>query len=64
MGIREDPWPSFYAQTIEPIFSPIITRRMFPRSFKLKITIGRSLSLHKLMAVESITFSPRFSTSM
>jgi hypothetical protein len=53
-----------YALTIDPIFSPVMTRRIFPCSFRLKIMIGRLLSLQRLMAVESITFNPCFKTSI
>ena len=53
-----------YALTSEPIFSPVTTFLMFPRSFRLKTMIGRLLSLQSEIAVESITFSPCFRTSM
>ena len=47
-----------YAVTSDPTFSPSTTRRMFPGWFMLKMIIGRLLSLHRLTAVRSITFSP------
>jgi len=53
-----------YALTSDPIFSPLTTFRMFPRSLRLKTMMGRLLSLHSEMAVKSITRSPSFSTSM
>src|SRR5438270_3859208 len=53
-----------YALTVDPIFSPSSTRRILPCWFRLKTMMGRLLSLHRLMAVESITFRPNFSTSM
>lgn len=52
------------ALTSEPIFSPVTTLAMLPRSFRLKMIMGRLLSLQSEMAVESITFSPCFNTSM
>src|SRR5215471_5469105 len=53
-----------YAETSDPIFSPVKTLRMFPRWFRLKMMMGRLLSLQSEMAVESITFRPRFNTSI
>ncbi len=52
------------AVTSDPTFSPSITRRMLPGWFMLKMIIGRLLSLHRLTAVRSITFSPCFRISM
>ena len=40
------------------------TRRMFPGSVMSKTMIGRLLSMHSEMAVESMTFRFRLSTSM
>src|SRR5208282_1763536 len=62
--IRGDPWQKPYALTLDPIFSPLTTRRMFPCWFRLNTMMGRLLSLHKLIAVESITLSPSLRTSM
>lgn len=61
--VDRDEQPGFYADTREPTFSPVMTRRIFPCLLRLKITIGRLLSRHRLMAVESITFRPRFRIS-
>ncbi len=55
---------SHYALTNDPIFSPSTTRRILPRWFRLKTMMGRSLSLHSEMAVESITLRPCRRTSM
>ncbi len=52
------PVPCSYAVTSDPTFSPSTTRRMFPGWFMLKMIMGRLLSLHRLTAVRSITFSP------
>ena len=52
------------ALTSDPIFSPVTTLRIFPLWLRLKIMIGRLLSLQSEMAVESITLRPFFSTSM
>ena len=46
------------AVTVDPTFSPITTRLMFPGRFILKMTIGMRLSMHSEMAVESITARP------
>ena len=46
------------AVTRLPTFSPDITRRILPGWFRLKMIIGRLLSLHRLTAVVSITFNP------
>ncbi len=50
--------------TSVPIDSPSRARLMFPASIRLKTTIGSMLSMQNVMAVESITLSPRLSTSM
>src|SRR6266508_742523 len=50
--------------TTVPISSPRTTRRTFPRFVESNTMIGRSLSMQRLMAVESITFRFFFSTSM
>jgi len=55
---------ALYALTSEPIFSPLSTLRIFPCRFRLKMMMGRLLSLQSEIAVESITFNPRFSTAM
>src|SRR6267142_1872675 len=47
-----------------PIGSPETTRLMLPFSIKLKTIIGKLLSMHREMAVESMTLSSRFSTSI
>ena len=52
------------AVTSEPTFSPETTRRILPGWFRLKMIIGRLLSLHKLTAVVSITFNPSRRISM
>ena len=49
--------------TSVPTSSPDRIRTMFP-AFRLNTSIGRRLSMHSEIAVESITFKPRFSTSM
>src|SRR5207253_8903929 len=38
-----------HAHTSDPTFSPVMTRRMFPCLFKLKMIMGRLLSLHRLI---------------
>jgi len=53
-----------YALTRDPIFSPVNTFLIFPRWLRLKMMMGRLLSFQSEMAVESITFRPRLSTSM
>ena len=52
------------AVTNEPTFSPEMTRRILPDWFRLKMIIGRLLSLHRLTAVVSITFNPKRRISM
>ena len=47
-----------YAVTIEPIGSPMTVRRRFPGVLRLKMMIGRRLSMHSVIAVESITRNP------
>ena len=42
--------------TFEPTLSPNTARRMFPGLFMLKMTMGMPLSMHKEIAVASITF--------
>jgi hypothetical protein len=64
VDIPENRWPSLYALTSEPIFSPVTTLRIFPRWFRLKMMMGRLLSLHREMAVESITLRPFFNMSI
>ena len=65
LALRVDvPMTAIQAVTSEPTFSPEMTRRIFPGWFMLKITIGRLLSLHRLTAVASITFSPSRRISM
>jgi hypothetical protein len=39
-------------------------RRIFPRRVRSKTTMGSLFSMQSEMAVVSITWSPRFSTSM
>ncbi len=50
--------PFYSAVTVEPTFSPITARRMFPGMFILKMMIGIRLSMHSEMAVESMTARP------
>src|SRR5207253_5120806 len=50
-------------RTSVPIGSPSRARRMLPGCITSKTTIGSWLSMQKVMAVESITFRPRFRTS-
>ena len=45
--------------TSVPISSPSITRRRLPGTSMLNTYIGRLFSLHMVVAVRSITFSPR-----
>ena len=51
-----------YAVTVVPTASPAITRRRLPAVRRLKTTIGSLLSMHREMAVASITLSPCSST--
>ena len=51
------------AVTVDPTFSPITTRRIFPGPFILKMMIGMRLSMHSEMAVESMTVRPFWITS-
>ncbi len=44
--------------------SPLTTFKRFPLPSKLKTTIGRALSMHKDIEVESITFKFLFRTSI
>jgi hypothetical protein len=46
------------AVTREPTFSPEMTRRILPGWLRLKMIIGKLLSLQRLTAVVSITFKP------
>jgi hypothetical protein len=50
--------------TSEPIFSPMITRRMFPLVNMLNTMIGTWLFMHNEIAVVSITASCCVRTSM
>ena len=43
---------------------PLTARMMLPGWSMLNTRIGRPLSMHSEIAVESITWSPRLSTSM
>jgi len=43
---------------------PITTRWRLPSAVRSKTMIGSELSMHKEIAVESIDFRPRLSTSM
>ena len=52
------------AETTEPTGSPMTIRRMLPRRVRSKTTIGSLFSMQSEMAVVSITWSPRLSTSM
>ncbi len=47
-----------------PIASPDTTLLILPFSIRLKTMIGKLLSMHSEIAVESITLSSRFNTSM
>src|SRR5262249_6273761 len=47
-----------YAVTVVPTVSPITTRRRLPGVRRLKTTIGSLLSMHREIAVASITLSP------
>src|SRR5690606_20879913 len=47
-----------------PIFSPITILLIFPTSFRLKTIIGILLSMHKEVAVESITRKRLFKISI
>ena len=49
--------------TSVPIFSPVTARAIFPSVSRLKTSIGIPLSIHRLNAVASATFSPRSMTS-
>src|SRR5690242_6296912 len=51
-----------YAVTVVPTASPSTARRMLPGVRRLKTTIGSLLSMHREMAVASMTFSPRSRT--
>src|SRR3990172_1286007 len=51
-------------RTTVPICSPRTTFRMFPLFVRLKTTIGRLLSMHREIAVASITLRFLFRTSM
>ncbi len=51
--------PSGVGRHDVPIFSPRTARAMLPSSSRSKTTIGSSLSMQRLMAVASTTFSPR-----
>lgn len=55
---------SAQAVTRLPTFSPEITRRILPGWLRLKMIIGRLLSLQRLTAVVSITFNPSRRISM
>ena len=52
------PAPDAAQETFVPTFSPRTAFLMFPRSLRLKTTMGRSLSLQSEMAVVSMTRSP------
>src|SRR5262249_28857187 len=52
-----------YSSTIVPTLSPRTIRLRFPISLRLYTMIGRALSMHKEMAVVSITLRPFCSTS-
>ena len=52
------PLRALHAVTIEPIGSPMTVRRRFPGVRRLKMMIGRRLSMHSVIAVESITRNP------
>ena len=49
--------------TSVPIFSPRTARTMLPCPMRSKTTMGRVLSMQRLMAVASMTFRPRCRTS-
>src|SRR5437762_844751 len=57
------PLPLAARETVEPTFSPITTRLRFPKTLRLKTTMGRLLFIQSEMAVVSITSKRRDRTS-
>src|SRR5690606_36742015 len=56
-------WAGTRHSTRVPTSPPVRIARMFPSPIRSNITTGRSLSMHRVMAVESIARRPRLSTS-